>query len=226
MDVEIGRLVERLSDLHLDHDTVIAFASDHGEEFLEHGRPFHGFSTYGEILNVPLVLSWPGALPGGAVVKETVENLDLMPTLLDLSQLPLPKEAQGQSLLPLLARQDPATLGWTSRPAFAERHPAPVAFEQDKHPTESWAIVDGDWKLIRNGIRPAERPEFELYDHRQDPINLHDVAAEHPEVVKRLAGRLDAWHQKALAARVKPDAGTADLSSEERERLRALGYLQ
>jgi arylsulfatase A-like enzyme len=58
--------VERLRDFHLDHDTVIAFASDHGEEFLEHGRPFHGFSTYGEMLNVPLVLSWPGSLPGGA----------------------------------------------------------------------------------------------------------------------------------------------------------------
>ena len=225
MDVEIGRLVERLQDLHLDHDTVIAFASDHGEEFLEHGRPFHGYTAYGEILNVPMVLSWSGALPE-AVVKNTVENLDLMPTLLDLSQLPLPKEAQGQSLLPLLAGQDPAKLGWTSRPAFAERHLAPVAMEEDKQPTESWAIVDGEWKLIKNGIRPAGRPEFELYDHRKDPINLHDVAAEHPEVVKRLAGQLDAWHQKALAARVKPDAGTAEVTSEERERLRALGYLQ
>jgi arylsulfatase A-like enzyme len=226
MDVEIGRLVERLEDLHLDHDTVIAFASDHGEEFLEHGRPFHGYSTYGEILNVPLVLSWPGALPAGTVVKETVENLDIMPTLLDVSELPLPEKAQGQSLLPLLARQEPAKLGWTSRPAFAERHLAPIAMEEDKQPTESWAMVDGDWKLIRNGIRPAGRPEFELYDHRKDPVNLHDVAAEHPDVVKRLAAQLDAWHQKALAARVKPDAGTTDLSPEERDRLRALGYVQ
>jgi arylsulfatase A-like enzyme len=226
MDVEIGRLIERLQDLHLDHETVIAFASDHGEEFLEHGRPFHGYSTYGEILNVPLVLSWPGALPRGAVVKETVENLDIMPTLLDVSQLPLPEKAQGQSLLPLLAGRAPAKLGWTARPAFAERHLAPVAMEEDKNPTESWAIVDGDWKLIRNGIRPAGRPEFELYDHRKDPINLHDVAAEHPDVVKRLAAQLEAWHQKALAARVKPDEGKAELSSEERDRLRALGYVQ
>jgi arylsulfatase A-like enzyme len=226
MDVEIGRLMERLQDLGLDRDTVIAFASDHGEEFLEHGRPFHGFSAYGEMLNVPLVLSWPGALPGGVVVKETVQNLDLMPTLLDLSQLPVPKEAQGRSLLPLLARGDPASLGWTTRPAFAERHLAPVAFEEDKQPTESWAMVDGDWKLIRNGVRPPGRPEFELYDHRKDPINLHDVAPAHPEVVQRLAAKLEAWRQEALAARVAPDAGTAELSPEERERLRALGYLQ
>jgi arylsulfatase A-like enzyme len=226
MDVEIGRLVERLEDLHLDHDTVIAFASDHGEEFLEHGRPFHGFSTYGEMLNVPLILSWPGALPQGTVVSQTVENLDLTPTLLDLSELPLAEEAQGQSLLPLLAQSDPAQLGWTSRPAFAERHLAPVAMGEDKNPTESWAMVDGDWKLIRNGIRPEGRPEFELYDHRDDPLNLHDVAAEHPEIVKEMATKLEAWHEKALAARVAPDEGSAELSPEERERLRALGYVQ
>jgi len=226
MDVEIGRLVERLQDLHLDHDTMIAFASDHGEEFLEHGRPFHGFSTYGEMLNVPLILSWPGALPKGVVVKQTVENLDLMPTLLDISDLSPPEEAQGQSLLPLLASTDPARLGWTSRPAFAERHLAPVAFEDDKNPTESWAMVDGDWKLIRNGVRPAGRPEFELYDHRKDPLNLHDVAAEHPEIVKQMAAKLEAWHEKALAAKVTPDEGSAELSADEREKLRALGYLQ
>jgi arylsulfatase A-like enzyme len=226
MDVEIGRLVERLEDLHLDHDTMIAFASDHGEEFLEHGRPFHGFTAYGEMLNVPLILSWPGALPPGTVVDRTVENLDLMPTLLDVSELPLPREAQGQSLLPLLAHSDPTQLGWTSRPAFAERHLAPVAFEEDKNPTESWAMVDGDWKLIRNGVRPEGRPEFELYDHRKDPLNLHDVAAEHPEIVKRMAAKLQAWHEKALAAKVTPDEGSAELSPEERERLQALGYVQ
>jgi arylsulfatase A-like enzyme len=226
MDVEIGRLVERLQDLHLAHDTAIAFASDHGEEFLEHGRPFHGYTTYGEMLNVPLILSWPGALPKGVVVKQTVENLDLMPTLLDLSELPLPKEAQGQSLLPLLAQEDPSKLGWTARPAFAERHLAPVAMGEDKNPTESWAMVDGDWKLIRNGIRPRGRPEFELYDHGKDPLNLHDVAAEHPEIVKRMAAKLEAWHEKALAAKVKPDEGSAEISPEEREKLRALGYLQ
>lgn len=52
------------------------------------------------------------------------------------------------------------------------------------------------------------------------------MAAEHPEIVKRLAAKLEAWHEKALAARVTPEAGTAELSPEERERLRALGYLQ
>jgi len=226
MDVEIGRLLERLEDLGIAESTLVAFASDHGEEFLEHGRPFHGFNTYGEMLNVPLLLHWPGAVPGGVSVDETVENLDLMPTLLDLSQLPAPERAQGQSLLPLLTGADPTALGWTSRPAFAERSIAPVAFEMDREATESRAIVDDGWKLIRNLTRPAGRPEFELYDHRQDPLNLHDVAAEHTEIVERLAEKLEAWHARALRARVEPDEGQADVSPEELEKLRALGYLQ
>jgi arylsulfatase A-like enzyme len=225
MDVEVGRLLERLEELGLAGSTLIAFGSDHGEEFLEHGRPFHGYSTYGEMLNVPLLMWWPGAIAGGVSVDETVQNIDLMPTLLELSRLPVPERAQGQSLLPLLAKADPASLGWKARPAFAERALAPAAFEREEDEVESWAIVDGGWKLIRNGVRPEGRPEYELFDHRKDPLNLHDVAPEHPDVVKRLAAKLDAWQQQARAARVDPDPKAAMASEEELARLRALGYL-
>ena len=226
MDVEIGRLLERLHELGLADRTLIAFGSDHGEEFLEHGRPFHGYSTYGEMVNVPLLLWWPNALPGGVAVERTVQNIDLMPTLLELSRLPVPERAQGQSLLPLLAGAEPASLGWAPRPAFAERALAPVAFEPEEDEVESWAIVDDGWKLIRNGVRPEGHPEFELFDHRNDPLNLRDVAAEHADVVETLAKKLAEWQQQARAARVEPDAEAAEASEEELARLRAMGYVQ
>jgi uncharacterized sulfatase len=155
-----------------------------------------------------------------------VQNIDLMPTLLDLSRLPVPERAQGQSLLPLLAEADPPSLGWTARPAFAERAPAPAAFPDDDLVPESWAIVDDGWKLIRNGVRPEGWPELELYDHRNDPLNLDDVAADHPEIVERLAAKLEAWHEQATEARVEPDSVGAEASAEEMEKLRALGYVQ
>ena len=225
MDVEIFRLVERLQELGLAESTLIAFGSDHGEEFLEHGRPFHGFNTYGEMLNVPLLLWWPGALPAGVTVDRTVQNIDLMPTLLELSRLEVPIRVQGQSLLPLLAGADPESLGWKSRPAFAERALAPVAFEPNEREVESWAIVDDGWKLIKNGHRPEGYPEFELFDHRKDPLNLDNVAGDHPEIVERLAARLEAWHEEALASRVAVDAEEAEVSEDEMEKLRALGYV-
>jgi arylsulfatase A-like enzyme len=225
MDVEVFRLVERLEALGLANETLIAFGSDHGEEFLEHGRPFHGYSTYGEMLNVPLLLWWPGAVPGGVTVDRTVQNIDLMPTLLELSRLEVPVRVQGQSLLPLLAEAEPGALGWTDRPAFAERALAPVAFDPNESEVESWAVVEDGWKLIKNGHRPEGHPEFELFDHRKDPLNLENVADDHPEVVARLAATLEAWHKEALASRVAVDAEEAEVSEDELEKLRALGYV-
>jgi arylsulfatase A-like enzyme len=225
MDVEIFRLIERLEELGLAESTLIAFGSDHGEEFLEHGRPFHGFNTYGEMLNVPLLLWWPGTIPGGLSVDQTVQNIDLMPTLLELSRLEVPVRVQGQSLIPLLASTDPVSLGWTNRPAFAERALAPVAFEPNEEEVESWAIVDDGWKLIKNGHRPEGHPEFELFDHRKDPLNLENVAAEYPKVVERLAATLEAWQKEAAASRVAVDGEAAEMSEDELEKLRALGYV-
>src|SRR5262249_56367075 len=64
---------------------------------------FHGQSAYGALANVPLILWLPGTLPAGAGVAQTVQSIDLMPTLLELSRLPVPRAAQGHSLLPLMA---------------------------------------------------------------------------------------------------------------------------
>lgn len=103
MDAEIGRLIERLRALALERRTVVAFTADHGEEFFEHGRGFHGQTVYGELNNMPLLLWGPGALPSGVVVEPTVQVIDVMPTLLDLSGLPVPEGAQGRTLVPLLS---------------------------------------------------------------------------------------------------------------------------
>jgi arylsulfatase A-like enzyme len=227
MDAEVGRLIERLEHLGLADDTLIAFVSDHGEEFLEHGRHFHGYHVYGEMLNVPLILWWPKGIAGGAEIADTVQTIDLMPTLLELSRLPVPERAQGQSLLPLLAEANPTSLGWSPRPAFAERAYAPAAFEnEDPLQLDSLAVVDGDWKLIKNTGRPEGWPEYELYDHRDDPLNLVNVADKHPEIVERLGQTLDRWHRSALEARVETEAAADELSPEEIEKLRSLGYIQ
>ena len=93
--------------------------------------------------------------------------------------------------------------------------------------TESYAIVDGQWKLIHNTIRPQGGPEFELYDFVNDPLDKTDVAAQHPEVVARLSKALGGWKDMAVAARLKPDSeATKHLSPEQLQRLRSLGYVR
>lgn len=232
MDRELARVFERLSELGLDRTTLVAFTSDHGEEFHDHGRMNHGHTAYGELAHVPLVLWFPGTVPAGVEIAETVQLLDVMPTLLELSGLPLPAEAQGQSLVPLLETgrsAEPVTgkPSWRPQPAIIQRPPIPMFADPPQQAAETTALVFEGWKLVHHRQPRPGTPEYELFDHHNDPDDLVDVAGEHPEVVARLAEMLSAWRRKAVEDRlaVNVEEGS-DLSPEELERLRALGYVQ
>jgi arylsulfatase A-like enzyme len=231
LDAELARLFERLRATGLDRNTAVVFLSDHGEEFHEHGRMWHGQSTYGEMVRVPLVVRWPDRVPAGGVIDEPVQLIDVMPTLLDVSRLQPPQGLQGQSLAPLLQTSGGNTgggappEGWRRRPAIVEKQP----MGQPGYPneSESYAIIDGGWKLIHNKARPAERPEFELFDTARDPFDQVNVADQHPDIVQRLAKALDGWRAVAVAARLKPDSETTgNLTPEQLQRLRSLGYVR
>jgi arylsulfatase A-like enzyme len=234
LDTEIARLFERLRAYGLDDQTAVVFMSDHGEEFHDHGRMWHGHSVYGELAHVPLFFRWPGRVPGGTRIDEVVESIDIMPTLLDFSQLPQPKGIQGQSLVPLLnIKGDAPAAAWKRRPAITEKTVMRVASDAPDPGNErdvswqSFAINDGDWKLIRHTIRPAGRPEFELFDAQRDPLDQHDVAKDHPDVASRLAKALDGWHQMAVASKLKPDSETtSNMTPEQLRKLRSLGYIK
>ncbi len=233
LDVEIERLFARLRLSGLDRKTAVAFLSDHGEEFHEHGRMWHGQSAYGELAHVPLFVRWPAGIPAGRPVDELVQLIDVMPTLLDLSGLPHPDGMQGQSLAPLLQLPGAPAAAWKKRPAITEKQPMrgpndrPDPANERDASWQSFAINDGEWKLIRHTIRPAGRPEFELFDALHDPLDQKDVAPAHPEVVERLKKALDGWQQMATAAKPKPDSETTQkLSPEQLQRLRSLGYVK
>ena len=226
MDAEVARLFEKLRELGLDDDTLLVFISDHGEEFLEHGRHFHGRSAYGEMVNVPLFFWWPGVVPVG-VVDELVQSIDVMPTVLELAGLSVPEQAQGQSLVPLMAAPDtPDQLGWESRPAFSERRDGGFGDDDPDLPDiESFAVVLDGWKLVKNLNPPEGRSELELYSHVDDPLNLDDVAADNPDIVERLATEIDTWQRRALAHKVEEES-LDEISPEELSRLRSLGYVR
>lgn len=224
MDRELGRLVEAIEAGPLRERSLVAFFSDHGEEFHEHGEMFHGQSVYGEMIRVPLILWAPGRIAPGTEVKSAVQLVDVMPTLLDFSGLPVPREAQGLSLRPLLTGQ-PVPVAWKDRPVFAEKQP--TGAPEERGVSESYAVVEGRWKLIHHVVRVPGQPEFELFDFLADPLDQKDVAAQNGEVVARLARVLDAWRRSARSARLKSDDALAqELSPEQLETLRSLGYVK
>ncbi|MDA8021252.1 MAG: sulfatase-like hydrolase/transferase [Thermoanaerobaculia bacterium] len=227
MDVEVERMMGALDELGLTGASLLGFVSDHGEEFLEHGQHWHGATVYGEVTNVPMVL-WGSGVPAGRVVERTVQTIDLYPTMVELAGLEVPERAQGQSLLPLLSTE---TATQRQRPAFVElpaERPAQVT---------RYAILDGSWKLVWNrgvgepGVvdregQPVELPEYELYDHEADPLNLEDRAEAHPEVVASLAEQLERWLSWAEEQKLDESEEMADMSAEELEQLRSLGYVE
>ena len=237
MDAEFGRVLERVRSLGMEDTTLVAFISDHGEEFFDHGRSFHGGSVYSELTNVPLVLRYPGVIPAGVSISETIRTIDLMPTLLELSHLAAPEGIQGQSLVPLWAgaaggagveqaatgvaqAAQPAS-GWTQQPAFSER-----AIHHFPEGEEAYSVVKDGWKLIHNVQGYKNRPEFELFDHAKDPLDQTNVADQHPDIVKQLGEDLTAW-RKWAEENVLPEAdSTEGLSDDELRRLRSLGYIQ
>ena len=232
MDTELGRLVERLPFLGLGGKALVVFTTDHGEEFLEHGRMFHGQTVYGEQNNVSFFMWGPGIVPKGVRVAKTVRTVDVMPTLLDASRLSAVPQAQGRSLWPLIAaaRGEPGVVhaAGSDPPAVSEK--AATTFPAGAPPprdTESTAIVAGGFKLVHNTKRHPGQPEFELFDRRKDLLDRTNVASANPEIVEWLARELKTWRRAAEAGRLKSDAeGAQALTKEELERLRSLGYIQ
>ncbi|GMR22284.1 MAG: hypothetical protein BMS9Abin37_0621 [Acidobacteriota bacterium] len=226
-DAEVARIMERLEELGIADNTLIVFLSDHGEEFLEHGGHFHGRHIYGELVNVPLAFHWPLGVPAGIVRDETVQLLDMAPTVLELAKIPVPKTMQGQSLVPLMSASG-ETAAFRTRPAISE-YKAPPSEPIGRGRVDAFSIVLDGWKLVHNVRAPdgVDVPEFELYDHRADPLNQKNVAEQNPEIVERLAEQLNGWHQWALENRLPTDdTATESMSSDELQKLRSLGYVQ
>lgn len=219
MDTEIGRLLEHLKQNGLLESTLIVFFADHGEEFHEHGGVFHGQSVYGELTNVPLFFYWPAGLPGGVVVPETVRSIDIMPTVVKLSGLPAPAQMQGQSLLPLMTKSTDGE--WQPQPAISEN------ITSKSGELLATAISSSEWRLIHNTVIPNEdRPEYELFDRRTDPLDLKNVADEHADIVERMKKELEQWRESAVTAKLSAEDSTADMTPQEIEKLKSLGYLQ
>jgi arylsulfatase A-like enzyme len=257
MDAEIARLLERLRHLGLAGRTLVVFTADHGEEFLEHGRMFHGQTAYGELANAPLVMWGPGGhVPPGVTVAGTTQAIDIMPTLLELSGLPAPDGVQGRSLVPLLrdaaangavaraaagaslahaafAAGDAAGDGGASVPAFIQKARTSQAAGPPPRDAEMFAVVHDGWKLVQHTHRAGApddaaplADDYELFATGTDPLNLKDLAPQHPDIVQRLARLLAGWRADAAAVRLTPDSEAQEsLSHDELERLRSLGYI-
>jgi arylsulfatase A-like enzyme len=208
MDRELGRVLAALGELGVREETLVCVIGDHGEAFGEHGFWTHGL-LYEEQLRVPLVFAGPG-VPRGVAIADPVRLVDLAPTLVDLLALSPVAGFDGSSLIAHLAGGAPA--GAAEREIYAEVHHAPE--DRLGRDPASYSLRFGRWKLIH---RPAKGAD-ELYDLEEDPRELRNLYAPDHGIGRQLRERL-------LAVVDGEVPSLEQVSPEEREHLRALGYL-
>lgn len=230
LDALVGRLLQELDESGKAERTLVVYFGDHGADLLRGKR-----TSYEGGVRVPLIVRWPGHAEPGAVRRELVSLVDLLPTLLEAASAPVPEGLPGRSLIGLLQGE----LGDWHRYLFTEFH---VHSNHNYYPQRT---VRGErFKLIRNlmpdevnpgadftvdrffggdvfraalaeapeRIRAAyERmrrpPEFELYDLEADPYEFDSLANDetYGAELERLREALEAWRRETEDPLLDPE---------------------
>jgi choline-sulfatase len=202
-DEIVGRLLDRLRSEKLFDPATIVLLADHGEGLGDHGEQEHGMFLYDETMRVPLVIKLPRQ-HAGRRASAPAQHIDVAPTLLALAGVAVPGELHGRDLAP--AAGGTGTL--PDAGIYAEAMLPRYHFGW----SELYSLTDARYRYIR-------APRDELYDLRDDPGETSSIAPARPQVQQAMRGALAGMLAgTSLAA---PDA----VSSEDRQRLAALGYV-
>ncbi len=169
-DRHLARIFEAVRRAGLEDDTLIVVTGDHGQAFgYPHDTYVQGRTVYEEDVHVPLMIWYPRRYKATARVPGIGSHVDLAPTIAELTGLPAAPEWQGRSL-------------------FEKSHSGRAYFYvAETH--FRLAVREANWKYIYS----VSDGRDELYDLQADPLEQHNVAAQHPDRCTRLRQRLTAW---------------------------------
>jgi arylsulfatase A-like enzyme len=244
-DYQLGRLVNRLKAEGEWDNTLLIVAADHStmsagadiglaiQESLppRWSRPIFRPS----ISRIPLVFVWPGHIEGGQRIDDQVSMIDVLPTILDLLDLPLPEIMMGQSLAPLMLGKE----GWEPRPVIFDE------FWLDRDSAilrGTLEVVDGRWGAsLEINPEPPDEDEKEdeeaakwrrpvpllLYDLWNDYHCLNSIHEERPELVEKYKAFLEErWNAHLALSQHFTRSKESPMTPEQLESLRSLGYIR
>lgn len=184
VDRDVGRVMQKLKELGIDDKTLVIFSSDNGanREFIEPLGSTGGLRGYKRMLyeggiRTPFIARWPGHIKPGTTSDQLTSFADFLPTAADLCGVPAPRGLDGRSIAPTLLGENPQA-------------PRESLYFEIYEPFFQQAVRLGDWK----GYRLGTKAPLELYDLKADPAETKDVAATHPDVVRRIEAIMTAEH--------------------------------
>ena len=204
VDESLRRIFERFGWVR--DRAIVAVVSDHGEEFREHGGRFHRPSLYRELMQVVALVRTPGG--SRQQIDVNVSLVDLLPTLLDLADVPAVDDVDGVSLAPVVTGESGAPI---DRALYAHRRGSRHGGDEVLE-----SVVLDDLHLIRS------RDSVELFDLSTDPGEHVDLAACRAHEAARLLQLLDGFASRdaiSSTSEVEVDAAAV-------EQLRILGYVE
>jgi arylsulfatase A-like enzyme len=169
-DHHLGRLFQALRERNLADDTLVVITGDHGEAFGDpHEVIGHGGGLFEENLRVPLMIWNPRLFPTGQRIEQVGGHIDLCPTLAQILGIEPPQNWQGTSL-------------------FSPDHPGRAYFLADLS-GYIFGLTDSRYKYMYHFTEGYQR----LYDLQQDPLEQHDLSAQHPEITAPFRARVSAF---------------------------------
>lgn len=163
VDYEIGRVLEQVRKTV--PDAMIIYTSDHGDMKASHCLYAKGPAPYDEITKIPLIVKYPNGIQGERY-SYPASHIDLVPTMLDYMDIPLPKWIEGKSLLPAI--QNPTVR--VNDAIFMEFGRYEIDHDGFGGFQPMRCIFDGKYKLCINLLT-----EDELYDMEHDPCEMHNL---------------------------------------------------
>lgn len=196
-DEQIGGLVAKLKELGIYDNTIIIFTSDNGPTFnggtdspyFDSAKPFKSEFGWGKAslreggIRVPMIASWPGHIPAGTTSDLLSAFWDMMPTMCDIAGIESPA-TDGISMLPEMLgdkenQKQHDFLYWEFPESGGQK-----------------ALRFGDWKAFVGDVKNGNR-NIELYNLKDDPREQNNVAAEHPDLVRKVTDIFRAEHSDA-----------------------------
>jgi arylsulfatase A-like enzyme len=213
LDKFMGRLYARLKKYGLLRKTLIVITADHGEELFDHGfvghaSTMHSATIYDEVIRIPLIMSLADYLPGRVEVREQVQQIDIMPTILDIVKIPIPPGVQGRSMAPVFF--DVRKRNESSIPVFAETVYGGFHATEEMAKTRLRCVRTDAWKLIETD--GPQGKTFQLFDLLLDPNELQNVYAENPQVASLLKTLLAEWERENGIRRKVVEAGATSVA--------------
>ncbi len=181
VDANVGRILDALEASGQADNTIVVFTSDHGEMAGSHRLRTKGNFMYEEVMNVPLIFSWPGRIPRGMVAGALASNVDVMPTLAGLAGVEGAPYMPGVDLSAVL--EDPTLDSgreevmcyndWESVFTVGKETTDTQLYDNPSHVR---CIRDGRWKYSHYFKTDSGEEDFELYNLSDDPLEMDNLA--------------------------------------------------